>query len=37
MYTILIKKIPFISLSYFAAYVITLKLKKTSKYGIGKI
>ena len=37
MYTILIKKIHFISLSCFAAYVITLKLKKTSKYGIGKI
>jgi len=37
MYTILIKRIPFISLSYFAAHVITLKLKKTSKYGIGKI
>ena len=37
MFTILIERIPFISLSYFAAYVITLKLKKTSKYGIGKI
>ena len=37
MYAILIKRRPVISLSYFAAYVITLKLKKTSKYGIGKI
>lgn len=37
MYTILIKRIPFISLSYFAAYLITLRVKKTSKYGIGEI